>query len=184
MISLNPAFDFLRKYKPCEQHTEELVMKKVRGKNSQDELITIFEKGVTGEFGKFVVADPQTLLGWVAQYNSTKNSASNYLQTGLLDVKLGMSAHGYPWQKEDWEKEANKCLTAFINGVSEAYFHPHVYDRMMLDGKISMNAYKEFTTSENEEEIIRARQKVLAKVFTEYKKKGWHTVYFIIPNSK
>jgi hypothetical protein len=186
MISTtNPAFEFLRKYKPCEQHTEDFVMKKSKKRISQSELITVFEKGVAGEYGKFIQADPQTLLGWIDKYVSKKNSSQNYLELGLLDKRTHVTSPKYHSKMQDWEKEANRCFTAFINGVSEENFHPHVYDRMLLDHKITMNAYlKYFKPTGNEtEDVMAAKQKILRDCFIGYKKLGYTVVYFIPPES-
>jgi hypothetical protein len=181
MLSLNPAFDLLRKYKPCEQHTEELVMKHIRGKISNTELITVVEKGVIGEFGKFVVADPQTIIGWITAYQKSKEKTENYLETSLIDPSTRILDLKYPSNAEAWFKEANKCFIAYINGVHQSNFHPHVYDRMMLDGKISLNAYLHFykSSSDVEESVKRAKQEVLAAVFSDYRSRNWSTVYFI-----
>lgn len=176
----NPAFELLKKYKKVEPDTETLVLKRIRGRISQDELITIFEKGVTGEYGKFIVADPQTLLSWVNQYESGKSTTKNYLASGLLDPDMKITSHAYPSKSEDWHREANKCLVAFMNGVNPSNFHPHVYDRMMLDGKIEFNAYKKYTNGFTDEDYKIARQKVLGDVFGSYRAKGWNSVYIVV----
>lgn len=181
MISqINPAFELLRKYKKVEPDTETLVLKRIRGRLSHDELITIFEKGVAGEYGKFVVADPQTILSWVQQYEAQKSDSKNYIHSELLDPNTHIASHNYPQKSEEWHKEANKCFNAFINGVDAIHFHPHVYDRMMLDGKISHNAYLKHYSGLEEVEVIKAKQTILKETFQEYRKKGWKTVYIVV----
>lgn len=181
MIKTNAAFDYLREYKKCEEQTEEFVMKKLKGKVSQDELITIFEKGIGGDYGKLIVADPQTILGWVEQYqkDKQKKDSKEYLNTGLLDPATKVTAHAYHVNPNDWCKEANKCFTAFLNGVQPSNFHPHVYDRMMLDNKIEMNAYKKHLNGQEQADVDKAKQWILKEVFQQYRDKGWTTVYFI-----
>lgn len=171
----NPAFEFLRKHKQVSEETETLVMKKVRGRVTQDELFTVFENGITGQYGKIYSLDPQTLMTWVETYSKGKNSSKNYLSTGLEPVTTPT------WENIEWDKEANKCFTAFLNGVSETYFHPAVYDRMMLDGKIKINAYiKYFTETGNHPyDVQTAKQKILRDTFWGYKSTGWTFVYFI-----
>lgn len=173
-MNFNPAFELLRQHKDVKEETEKLVMKKVRGRITQNELITVFENGLSGQYGKLYSADPQTLLSWVEQFEKSKNSAANYLESPLLPVSTN--------QREPiaWDKEANKCYKAFLNGVSEEYFHPAVYDRMMLDDKIKMNSYLKKLLGEGMPENIRvAKQKILKDVFAEYKSRGLTTIYFI-----
>lgn len=169
MVS-NTAFEFLRQHKKVEPETEALVLKRVSGKITTSDLLTCFEKGITGEFGKVYSLDPQTLIGWVTQFLRSKTSSKNYLETGLLPPDKPFFDLG----NDDWMKEANKCLTSFLNGVSESYFHPNVYDRMMLDGKIELNACMKYGDN-----VIEAKQKVLRDVFLTYKSKGWSRIYFV-----
>lgn len=172
---MNPAFELLRKYKKVEPDTEDLVMKKTRGRVTQDELITIFEKGVTGDYGKFVVADPQTILGWINAHLNSKTVGSGYLATGLLAVTTPS------WETVDWDKEANKCFVAFLNKVSHEHFHHCVYDRMMIDGKFNVNDYmKHFVeTGNTEKDVQRAKRLSLKEKFTYYKSMGFNSVYLI-----
>lgn len=169
----SPAFDILRQFKDVSKETEDFVMKRIKGKISNSEMISCFENGLAGQYGKVYKADPETILGWVEKFKSQKSNTTNYLSSGLLAVD-------YPtWEVVEWDKEANKCLTSFLNGVSESYFNPGVYDRMMVDGKIQINAYLKHLTGESPEEIIKAKQKVLRDVFLSYKSKGWISVYLV-----
>lgn len=181
MISTtNPAFEFLRKHKPVSDETETLVMKKTLGRITQSELFTVFENGISGQYGKVYSLDPQTLLSWVEAYKRGKNSSKSYMESGLVNPSVGMCHPDYPGGLDDWHKEANKCLTSFLNGVSESHFHPHVYDRMMLDGKIKINDCLKYLEKEYEEkDVTAAKQKVLRDVFLSYKSNGWTQVYFI-----
>ena len=173
---LNAAFEFLRRHKQVSHETETLVMKRISGKVTSSELLEIFEKGITGEFGKVYSLDPQTLIGWVEAANRSKNSSQGYMSQGLLDPDKKYFEFG----NDDWMREANKCLTSFLNGVSESQFHPHVYDRMMLDGKIEMNScVKHLPEEYMEPDVITAKQTVLRSVFLTYKSNGWNQVYFI-----
>lgn len=180
---MNPAFDYLRGFKDCSPDVEELVMKTVKRKFptvSIGELKQVFEKGLAGEFGKVYKADPDVLVGWVTASQRAKNTSGNYLSTGLVLPTVSMTHPDYPAGLEDWHKEANKCLTAFLNGVSEVNFHPHVYDRMMIDGKISLNACAKYLGKDPEDiEVTEAKQKILRDTFIGYKSQGWATVYFI-----
>lgn len=178
MITLtSPAFEFLRKHKQVSEETESLVMKRLKGKITQDELFTVFERGITGEFGKVYSLDPQTLIGWVQAHQKQKTTSRDYMNSGLVSI----SEPHFDFNNDDWMKEANKCLTAFLNGVSEQYFHPSVYDRMMLDGKIELNASMKYVQQKEGEfkGVVEAKQKVLRDIFLTYKSKGWNQVYFI-----
>lgn len=185
MIS-NAAFDLLRKHKEVKPETENLVIKQIKNKVTAAELFDVFEAGISGKYGKLYSADVQTLVGWVNAYLKTKNSARNYLQTGLASVNMNINEI---W---DWEKEANKCYTAFLNGTPETDFHHGVYDNMMLDGKIERNAYLKFYDGlkdgdpDNElqwaevmRSVTKAKQKCLKNLFSEFRHKGYSTVYFI-----
>lgn len=171
----NTAFEFLRQHKDVSEEIEKFVMKRVGGRLSSKEMLNAFENGISGEYGKIYSLDAQTLLGWIGKYQAAKQSSTHYLETGLLSVSHPI------WDNIEWEKEANKCFTAFLNGVSESNFNIGVYDRMMIDGKIELNAYMEFfqETGNEAADVIRAKQAVLRKVFKEYKSKGWVSVYMI-----
>jgi hypothetical protein len=68
---MNPAFEYLRQFKKVSDEAEELVMKVIKKRYpeiSLNELVNIFEQGITGDFGKVYSADPETLLDWVRTY--------------------------------------------------------------------------------------------------------------------
>lgn len=188
------AFDYLRQFFDVDEATETLVKKRTTGRIKESELITIFEKAAAGDYGKVYKAEAQTLLGWVNKFVNEKSSAKNYLESGLLDPGTKPSSINYPRTTDDWCKEANKCFTAFLNGVGCEYFHPQVYDRMLLDNKIELNAYKkyckedidkyDFSKDDEMNDYINnhvnpAKQKVLRDIFAGYKQKGWSSVYVI-----
>ena len=182
MIStMNPAFQFLREHKNVPEEVEALVMKKTRGRISQNELMTVFENGVSGKYGKLYSADAQTLMGWIEEYEKSKNSAVNYLDGSLLPVTASTR------EDYDWAKEANKCYKAFLNGVSFEYFHHGVYMRMVLDDKIkigSLYKYEKLNPKQDEqvgwtEELKMAARKVLRDTFLDYKSRGSEFIYFI-----
>lgn len=169
----NPAFELIRRHKEVSIETETLVLKKVSGKITSTELITIFENGISGQYGKVYSMDPQTLLSWVTQYINSKNSAKNYLEAALLPLNTPS------WETIEWDKEANKCYRAFLNGVNEQYFHRCVYDRMMIDGKIQINAYQKYYRGDDLEKVYEAQRKILRDTFLTYKSQGFTHVYFI-----
>ena len=118
--------------------------------------------------------DPQTLVGWLSAVKTPKNASGGYLTEGLLDPmkkyhELGLS---------DWMQEANKCFLKFCEGVGIEYFHPSVYDTLMLSGKIELNTcMKYLTDGYTDQDVISAKQKVLRDVFITYKSKGWNQLY-------
>jgi len=181
MINI-PAFELLRKFKEVLPETERLVLKKVRNVVTTDELAKIFEKGIAGEYGKFIAADPQTLLSWVSKHNAAKNSSQNYLSAGLLPVNAKMSHPDYPLTPLDWQKEVNKCYRAFCNGVFYDNFHPLVYTQMQMDDYIRLNEYLEYTQSGNLDQIHLAQQKAVGKKFSQFKEQGKQYVYYISNN--
>jgi hypothetical protein len=62
-----------------------------------------------------------------------------------------------------------------LNGVSTKEMHPHIYDRLMVDGKIQMNAYLKYY----QDKVDEAKQMILNDYFQEQKKKGFSYIYFI-----
>lgn len=181
----NSAFEYLRTFKQVSPETETLVMRTVKYRfpdTSISELQTIFERGVMGDYGKFIVADPQTILGWVKEYKN-KNVTSNYLESGLLNPDEDIKSQNYHPDVDGWMKESNKAYLAFLGGTKETYFHPHVYDRMMCDKKIEFNAYMKYYQDNGNlwQDVKAAKQKILRDTFLTYKSNGYNTVYFIKP---
>lgn len=174
-----PAFDLVRKFKEITPDTERLVLKKVRNKATQDDIFNAFEKGVSGDYGKFIAADPQTLISWVNKFLSEKDSSKNYLTAGLIPVDIKYTDRRYPLDADEWKKEVNKCYHAFLNGVSCEHFHPLCYTQMQMDDKIQLNEYKKFADTFDEQQIRLAQQKIMAEKFDQYKKMSYDNVYLI-----
>lgn len=174
-----PAFDLVRKFKELSPDTERLVLKKVRNRATQDDIFNAFEKGVSGDYGKFIAADPQTLITWVNKFLSEKSDSKSYLESGLIPVNIKYADRRYPLDADDWKKEVNKCYHAFLNGVSSEHFHPLCYTQMQFDDKIALNEYRKETQSDEIEQIHRAQQRVMAEKFAQYKKLGYENVYLI-----
>ena len=172
----NIAFEYLRQFKKVSEETEELVMKllKKRYPNiGMNELVNIFEKGIAGDYGKVYSADPETLLDWVK--SAMKYQVTSYYESPILTPDVTISDIRYPQKMEDWQKEVNKAFTAFLNGVNVKEMHPHLYDRLMVDGKIPLNSYQRFFQGSVEE----AKQKFLELFFTAQKNKGYSYLYYI-----
>lgn len=182
----HPAFELLRKHKEVKPEVENLVLKQNKGRVSTSEMLEIFENGISGKYGKLYSADAQTLMGWVNEYLKEKNSPKNYLVAPLCDVNMPS------WETWDWAAETNKCYHAFLNGVSCDYYHPCVYDNLMLENKIeaeSYNKYYKIPPDANPEdkfewdkiiiEVNKAKQKVLRDVFTRFKGYGFNDIFTI-----
>jgi len=174
----NVAFEYLRQFKKVSNEVEELVMKLLKKRFptiKANELVDIFEKGIAGDYGKIYTIDPETLLDWVKSYMNRKGQANSYYETPILPPHVSMTDVNYPQKMEDWHKEVNKSFTAFLNGVSTLDMHPHIYDRLMVDGKIQLNAYQKYY----QEDVNKAKQLILKDYFNEAKKKGYSYIYFI-----
>ncbi len=174
----NPAFEYLRQFKKVSDETEELVIKFVKKKYpeiSVNELVTIFENGIAGEFGKIYSADPETLLDWIRKHTIKKGSERSYYETPLLTKDITIYHHLYPTRADDWLKEVNKAFTAYLNGVSVYEMHEHIYDRLMVDGKIEMNSYIKYLV----DSVEQAKQKYLKDYFEYCKRQGLNQIYFI-----
>jgi hypothetical protein len=96
-------------------------------------------------------------------------------ETPILTPDITIYDQRYPEKQEDWNKEVNKGYTAFLNGVSTRQMHPHIYDRLMVDGKIQMNAYLKYY----KDKVDEAKQMLLNDYFQEQKRKGFTYIYFI-----
>lgn len=175
----NPAFEFLRQFKQVSDATEELVIKTLKRKYPNitiEELTNIFEKGVTGDFGKVYSIDPQTLIGWVEDAQAKKDSSSSYLENGLLDSTMKITDGRYPDPK-GWMKEANKCYIAYMKGVSIYDFHPHVYDRLVMDNRIPVSYFEKHMAKTNS--IRQSKQISLGEFFDWCKSNGINQIYGI-----
>lgn len=174
----NPAFDYLRQFKKINDDTEALVTKFIKKKYPElgmKELVTIFENGIAGEYGKIYSMDPETILDWIKKHITNKGQQRSYYETPLLAADVSMYDNRYPEKQDDWNKEVNKAFTAYLNGVSTTEMHPHIYDRLMVDGKIPLNAYLKHYTND----VTLAKQKILNEYFANCKQKSFTYIYFI-----
>lgn len=174
----NPAFDYLRQFKKISDDTEALVTKFIKKKYPElgmKELVQIFENGIAGEYGKVYSADPETILDWIRKHITNKGQQRSYYEQPLLTADVSMYDNRYPEKQEDWNKEVNKAFTSFLNGVSTNQMHPHIYDRLMVDGKIPLNAYLKHYTND----VTIAKQQTLKDYFATCKDKGFTYIYFI-----
>jgi len=174
----NPAFEYLRQFKKISDDAEALVTKFIKKKYPElgmKELVQIFENGIAGEYGKVYSADPETILDWIRKHVSNKGQQRSYYETPLLTKEVTIYDNRYPEKQEDWCKEVNKAFTAYLNGISTTEMHPHIYDRLMVDSKIPLNAYLKHYTSD----VTIAKQKILTEYFSACKQKGFTYIYFI-----
>lgn len=175
----NIAFEFLKQHKDVKPEVESLVLKKTRGQLTTEELLSIFEDGIAGKYGKIYSLDAATLLNWVDVWKSSKNSTKNYLETGLLNPNEPVTGVNYPQTYDAWHKEVNKCYLAYISGVSEEYFHPDCYDRLMMDGKILFGSSNKYFDGKTSESYKSAKQKCVRDYFAQCKSRGWNQIYFV-----
>lgn len=176
----NAAFEFLRQHKDVPDHVEQFVMKRIKGRVTNSELINVFENGISGQYGKIYTLDAQTLLAWVEKFESQKNSKENYLESALLDPNTPSR------ESWDWARETNKCYHSFLKGVSCENFHPCVYDNLLLEGKIELEAYQQYYKFNPELDyekqmpfINRAKQRVVGDVFGNLKRYGYTDIFTI-----
>lgn len=174
----NPAFDYLRQFKKVSDENEELALKTIKRKYpnlSTNDLVDIFEKGLTGEYGKVYSADAETILDWIKESQKRKDNTTSYYESGLISPSVKVTDANYPSGYEDWHKEVNKAFTKFLGGVNESNFHPHIYDRLMCDNKIPMHSYQKYLNGS----VDSAKQRYLKDYFNECKLKGWNQIYTI-----
>lgn len=174
----SPAFEILRRYYPCDQSTEEFILKRINNSVSQNDLVQIVENGISGQFGKVYKADPQTVLGWVDEWRkSSKNGLRN--DSGLLDPFTPITSPNYPTGIYSWYREVNKCYSAHLKGLSEAHFHPDIYDRLVMDGKLKIRDMNEHKKSDNDFDVIKAKQITAKMFFIEMQKRNVQTIYYV-----
>jgi hypothetical protein len=173
----NPAFEYLRQFKQVNEATEELVLKTLKRKYPNitlEELTNIFERGISGDFGKVYAIDPQTLLGWVDDSQSKVQNGSTYFESPLLDSSIKITDGRYPDTK-GWLQEANKCYLAYCRGVSVYDFHPHVYDRLVMDNKVPTSYFEKHMPKTNS--IRESKQISLGEFFEWCKSNGVNQIY-------
>lgn len=179
MIATNTAFEFLREHKDVKPEVENLVMKKIRGRVSNHELLTIFEDGISGKYGKVYSLDAQTLIDWVNKAQAAKNRSGAVLDSNLLDPSTPVSSINYPLTAVEWFRETNKAFTAYLSGLSG--WHPHIYHHLVMDGKLPIKSMKKYTPKEYplcpQSDIDKAMQLAVRDYFAECKSNGWHIVY-------
>ncbi len=188
----NPAFEMLRQFKQVSEVTEELVTKNLKKKFPNltiEQLIEIFEKGISGDYGKVYSMDVQTILGWVEDYMRKQGSQKHYLEAGLLDPSIHITDVRYPTGIREWNQEVNKCYNSYLKGVKPEYFHPHVYDRLVMDNKLHhsdfikhMSAYaqEEYKQARYEgisSDIRKGKHSSIVNYFNKQKEQGFDKIY-------
>ena len=181
MIAINTAFEFLREHKDVKPEVENLVMKKIRGRVTNHELLTIFEDGISGKYGKVYSLDAATLIGWVNQYQGAKNKANSFVDGNLLNPATPVNSINYPLTAKEWFMETNKAFTSYLSGVHESNWHPHIYHHLVMDGRITFGAMKKYTPENyplcSESEINKSMQLCIRDYFAECKSKGYTYIY-------
>jgi hypothetical protein len=174
----SPAFEILRRYYPCDQQTEEFILKRINGSVNQNDLVQIVENGISGQFGKVYKADPQTVLGWVDEWRkSSKNGLRNDLS--LLNPFTRITDPNYPTGIYSWYNEVNKCYWAHLKGVTENNFHPDIYDRLVMDGKLKIRDMNEHKVSDSELDVMKAKQITAKMYFIEMQKRNVQNIYYV-----
>jgi len=181
-MNQDPAFEYIRKFKTVSDETEILVKKVIKKKFpdiTPNDLVTIFENGLSGEYGKMYSADPQTLIGWIEDFMKTRGKKGSYLSDGLLDPNIKITDREYPNSTVDWQKEVNKAYIKNLVGTNPSNFHPDLYDRLMMDNFIHRDAFVFFLERGGDEmaQIVKAKQITLSKFFEVCKSKGWNQIY-------
>lgn len=180
---INIAFEYLRKFKPVDEETEKLVMRK--NHLSQAELLNCFENGIAGKYGKVYSCDPQTLFNWIKEHKRI-TVKGNYLAIPILNKLTKQESKNYPQTLIEWHKEVNKCFTAYLNGVSAHEFHPDVYYRMTMDDKMKVGDLKKFAPKTYpdcaDNEITAAIQMAIGNYFALRRSYGDNFIYYIEQN--
>ncbi len=110
---INQAFEYLRQFKKVTNETEQLVIKVLKKRYpeiSMNELVSIFESGISGDFGKIYNLDPETIIDWVRTYVNRKGEKRSYYETPLLTAEISIYDQRYPEKQEDWNKEVNTIV--------------------------------------------------------------------------
>ena len=179
MIAINTAFEFLREHKDVKPEVEVLVMKKIGRRVTNQELLTIFEDGISGKYGKVYSLDAQTLIDWVNKAQAAKNKSAAVLDGSLLDPSTPVTSINYPLTPTEWCRETNKAFTAYLSGLGS--WHPHIYHHLVMDGKLPIKSMQKYTPKEYplcpQSDIDKAMQLAVRDYFAECKSKGWTYIY-------
>ena len=176
----NPAFEFLRQFKPVTDATEELVTKTIKRKFPEitlEQLIEVFENGIVGEYGKIFTIDPETLMRWVYEYMAKTNQLHNYLNKPLLDNKIKLTDPRFPSSPREWQKETNRCFQAYIKGVNVYEFHPYVYDKLVLDNRLPVAYFERYISAPEPLQIRKGKQQSIGDYFEHMKTSGATEIY-------
>ena len=188
----NPAFDFLRQFKQVSEVTEDLVVKNLKKRYPNltiEQLNQVFEKGISGDYGKVYAIDVQTLLGWVDDYMRKQGSTKHYLEEGLLDSSIRITDARYPTGIKEWNQEVNKCYNSYLRGVKPEHYHPHIYDRLVMDRKLHHSDFINHMSSHAQEEykagryeavvsdIRKGKHQSIANYFNYHKDQGHDKIY-------
>ncbi len=189
----NPAFSLLREHKEVRAEVETMVMKMAANKIQLSDMLNAFEKGIAGHYGKFIVADVQTIMSWINRFLGERSSGnSDYLSTPLMSK--GCDWDTYPNTIELWQKEINKAYAAWQSGVSSDNFNHELQYYLVCDGKIKVGDIDKYLKPDYlnrfdqmagpNEEIKQAHKKSLDSFFKQIYASGWKFVYFIKEKSE
>lgn len=188
----NPAFEMLRQFKQVSEVTEELVTKNLKKKFPNltiEQLTEIFEKGISGDYGKVYAMDVQTILGWVEDFMRKQGSQKHYLDSGLLDPSIHITDVRYPTGIREWNQEVNKCYNSYLKGVKPENFHPHMYDRLVMDNKLHHSDFIKYMSSDAQTmykdgqyesvgiDIRRGKHKSIEVYFNYHRDQGHDKIY-------
>lgn len=176
---------FVRQWKPVEDSTIDYLIKNIGRKFpllTVNELNEIISNGISGQYGDFIKADPQTFFKWVYKFQDEQTNTKNYLHSPLLPS--GEPAN----ENTDWCKETNKCYEAFKKGVDSENFHHCVYDRLICDSEIELDTYLKFYkrsadgTEQEKNEIKIAKRKAINEYFLKQVSHNRPFIYFVREN--
>ena len=176
----NLAFDYLRSFRNVSQETEDLVIRKIRSRYPEltlKQVIECFENGICGDYGEFYSLDPRTLLSWVSKFVSTNERADRYMNQPLLNPNLKNTEPGYPSQSDQWMRETNKAYANYLDTDDITKYHPDIYDRLALDGRIDKDSCTPYI--QKNYHIPYAKQTAVGDYFKICKEKGINKIYSI-----
>ena len=178
---MNTAFEFLRQHREVKPDVEDLVLRKMRYSCSESEMLSAFENGITGKYGKIYLLDAQTLIKWINNFKNEGKDDGIWINSVLIDPGISQHHKDYPLTNKQWNRQINKAFMTYKSGLSETRWHPDMYSYLVLDDKIKLGALKKYAPKNYPDcdmaDIYRAMQLCIKEFFAMCDKSGMQFIY-------
>lgn len=105
----------------------------------------IFKNAITGDFGPLKGLDLPTLFGWVGKWLESTDLGQRINFEPLAASQTSSLSH------VNWSKEVYKAYQRYLKtGLELHTFSQFIYDRMLMDGLLEPEAYREYIIQASE----------------------------------